>query len=45
LPGKKQLLKSSNEISVVVVDVTENPIERPKKNRKNMTVEKRNSIP
>ena len=40
LPGKKQLLKSSNEISVVVVDVTENPIERPKKNRKNITVEK-----
>lgn len=45
LPGKKQLLKSSNEISVVVVDVTENPIERPKKNRKNITVEKRKSIP
>ena len=40
LPGKKQLLKSSTEISVVVVDVTENPIERPKKNRKNITVEK-----
>jgi hypothetical protein len=39
LPGKKQLLKSKNQISVVV-DVTENPIERPKKNRKNITVEK-----
>ena len=36
LPGKKQLLKSSTEISVVVVDVTENPIERPKKNRKDI---------
>ena len=44
LPGKKQLLKSSNQISVVVVDVTEKPIERPKKNRKNITVEKRKSI-
>ena len=44
LPGKKQLLKSNTEISVVVVDVTENPIERPKKNRKNITVEKRKSI-
>ncbi|NES85931.1 MAG: transposase family protein [Moorea sp. SIO2B7] len=43
LPGKKQLLKSSNEISVVIVDVTENPIERPKKNRKNSTVAKRKS--
>ncbi|MGB7427810.1 MAG: transposase family protein [Microcoleaceae cyanobacterium] len=31
LPGKKQLLKSNNEINVVVVDVTENSIECPKK--------------
>ena len=45
LPGKKQLLKSTTDISVVVIDVTENPIERPKKNRKNITVEKRKSIP
>ena len=41
LPGKKQLLKSSTEISVVVVDVTENPIERPKKNRKILQWKKR----
>ena len=45
LPGKKQLLKSNHPINVVVVDVTENTIERPKKNRKNITVEKRKSIP
>jgi len=44
LPGKKQLLKSNNEINIVVVDVTENPIERPKKNRKNSPVAKRKSI-
>ncbi len=44
LPGKKQLLKSNLEISVVVVELTENPIEPPKKNRKNMTVSKRKSI-
>ena len=44
LPGKKQLLKSNNQIDVVVVDVTENPIERPKKNRKSIIVEKRKSI-
>lgn len=31
LPGKKALLKSDNEIEVVLVDVTESPIERPKK--------------
>ena len=45
LPGKKQLLKSTTQINVVVVDVTESPIERPKKNRKSITVEKRKSIP
>jgi hypothetical protein len=32
LPGKKALLES-NEISIVLVDVTESPIERPQKNR------------
>lgn len=44
LPGKKQLLKSNTEINIVVVDVTETPIERPQKNRKNSTVAKRKSI-
>ena len=44
LPGKKQLLKSSHELEVVVIDVTETPIERPKKNRKNTTAVKRKSI-
>ena len=31
LPGKKKLLEGEHEIEVVVVDVTESPIERPKK--------------
>ena len=31
LPGKKALLED-NEIEIVLVDVTESPIERPKKN-------------
>lgn len=44
LPGKKQLLKSNHELEVVVIDVTETPIERPKKNIKNTTVVKRKSI-
>ena len=43
LPGKKQLLPSNHEIEVIVIDVTETPIERPKKNRKNTTVGKRKS--
>lgn len=32
LPGKKQLYQSAYTENVVVVDVTESPIERPKKN-------------
>ena len=44
LPGKKKLTTSNHQLKVVVVDVTESPIERPKKNKKNSTVEKRNSI-
>jgi hypothetical protein len=31
LPGKKQLLKLNHELEVIVIDVTETPIERPKK--------------
>ena len=32
LPGKKALLKSEVEYEVVLIDATETPIERPKKN-------------
>lgn len=32
LPGKKQLYQNAYTWSVLVVDVTESPIERPKKN-------------
>jgi len=32
LPGKKILLEPDNDIEIVLVDVTESPIERPKKN-------------
>jgi len=38
LPGKKKLLEPDHEIEVVVVDVTESPIERPQKNKNNSTV-------
>lgn len=38
LPGKKKLQKSDYKLEVVVVDVTENPIERPKKNKNSSIV-------
>lgn len=43
LPGKKALA-SETEWSVVIVDVGESPIERPKKNSVNTTAEKRKGI-
>ena len=41
LPGKKALLTAETEWSVVIIDVAESPIERPKKNSAITTVEKR----
>lgn len=43
LPGKKALLRSDVEWTMVVVDATETAIERPKKNRKNSTLARRKS--
>lgn len=37
LPGKKALHAADSEIEVLVVDVTETPVERPKKNSDNST--------
>lgn len=33
LPGRKALLKSDMQYEVILIDATESPIERPKKNR------------
>ena len=44
LPGKKQLLQNADGWSVIVVDVTESPIERPQKNSVPSTVERKNNI-
>ena len=44
LPGKKALCED-NEIEIVLVDVTESPVERPKKNSGNGIRVKRNVIP
>lgn len=43
LKGKKRLL-SEDSFEVVLIDVAESPIERPKKNNENITLEKRNVI-
>lgn len=45
LPGKKALLQAENNFEVVLVDVTESPVERPKKNNAEIIREKRNGTP
>ena len=42
LPGKKALLKSDVEYEVVLIDVTETPVERPKRG-KSFTIPERKS--
>ena len=45
LPGKKALQPSDTVIELVLVDATEQPIERPKKSNVATTAAKRNDIP
>ena len=45
LPGKKVLQDSETIIEVIVVDVAEQPIERPKKSKKEATAAKRSDTP
>lgn len=45
LPGRKALLKSDMEYEVVLVDASETPIQRPKKNKNISILEKRKGIP
>jgi hypothetical protein len=45
LPGRKTLLKSDMQFEVVMIDATESPCERPKKNSGGSTPAKRNGIP
>jgi hypothetical protein len=44
LPGRKALLKSDIEYEVVLIDVTESPIERPKKSKNATILVKRKDI-
>ena len=44
LPGKKELLKSDAEYEIILIDATETPVERPQKNKENITPGKRKDI-
>jgi hypothetical protein len=45
LPGRKALQPSDTLIEVVLIDATEQPIERPKKSKEHITAAKRSDIP
>lgn len=45
LPGKKVLQSSDTLIEVVLMDATEQPIERPQKDKKDLTAAKRSATP
>ena len=45
LPGRKALLKSDIDYELVLIDATESPIERPKKDKSTSILVKRNAIP
>ncbi len=45
LPGRKSLRTKDGEYELVIVDVCETPTERPKKNKSESTVVKRNDTP
>lgn len=44
LPGKKKLHQADNQIEIVVVDVTETPIEKPQKKQKHYYSGKKKDI-
>jgi len=45
LPGRKALLKSDMEYEVILVDASESPVERPKKDKDGTTLAKRSGTP
>lgn len=45
LPGKKALLNNDSKYEVILIDATETPIERPKKNKSTIIQERRKDIP
>ena len=45
LPGKKALLSAASNYEVILIDATESPIERPKKNSVNTILAKKRGTP
>jgi|CXWL01.1.fsa_nt_gi hypothetical protein len=45
IPGRKSLTSKDGQYEVVIVDVTETPVERPKKNKSANTAAKRSATP
>ena len=45
LPSKRVLYEAENEIEFIIIDATESPIQRPKKSKRDTTLEKRSSTP
>jgi len=45
LPSKRVLYEADNEINFIIIDATESPIQRPKKNKRGIIQGKRNNIP
>jgi transposase len=45
LPGRKALLKSEMQYEIVLIDATETPIERPKKNKRISILERKRDTP
>ncbi len=43
LPGKKELRKTDVEFEIILIDATESPVERPKKNKENSIAERKRS--
>jgi hypothetical protein len=43
LPSKRALYETDNEIEFILIDATESPIQRPKKNKEHIIQEKRNN--
>jgi len=45
LPGKKALINSNSVSDIVLMDVSESPIQRPKKSRKDITQARKSDTP
>jgi hypothetical protein len=44
LPGKKALLQSDSSIEVILIDASESPVQRPQKNRSDITQVRKKGI-